>query len=345
MFPWRSRTIAGAVPDRGRGRGPAASLDDDGVPVDQGRASCAPSGSASRTGCARTTSTPSWPPVHASRVGARPDRPRYRRPSMARRYDTITFLSDYGLADEFVGVVKSVIRSIAPDVVVIDLTHEIAPHDVRGGGLTLARSAQYLAPGVVLAVVDPGVGSDRRAIAVEVGDGQSVLVGPDNGLLAAAVAMVGGADRVVELTNREYQLARARTDLRRPRRVRARPPRTCATASTSTELGDGIDPGDPAARAAAGHTRRGRRARRRGAVGRPVRQRAAQRRPRRGRRVRRSRPTAVRRDASAPRCERQLRGVAHRRGRPGRRLLRAAVDRRRPRLGRRPSSACTQAIR
>ena len=58
---------------------------------------------------------------------------------MGRRYDTITFLSDYGLTDEFVGVVKSVIRSIAPEVVVIDLTHEIEPHDVRGGGLTLGR--------------------------------------------------------------------------------------------------------------------------------------------------------------------------------------------------------------
>jgi S-adenosylmethionine hydrolase len=125
---------------------------------------------------------------------------------MARRYDTITFLSDYGLSDEFVGVVKSVIRSIAPQATVIDLTHEIEPHDVRGAGLTLARSAQYLAPGIVLAVVDPGVGSDRRAVAIEVGEGQSVLIGPDNGLLAAAVAMVGGADRAVELTNVEWQL-------------------------------------------------------------------------------------------------------------------------------------------
>src|SRR5262245_5216880 len=125
---------------------------------------------------------------------------------MGRRYDTITFLSDYGLTDEFVGVVKSVIRSIAPDVVVIDLTHEIEPHDVRGAGLTLARSAQYLNPGIVLAVVDPGVGTDRRAVAVEVGDGQSVLIGPDNGLLAPAVAMCEGATRVVELTNVDYQL-------------------------------------------------------------------------------------------------------------------------------------------
>jgi S-adenosylmethionine hydrolase len=121
-------------------------------------------------------------------------------------YDTLTFLSDYGLADEFVGVVKSVIRSIAPEVTVIDLTHDIEPHDVRGGGLTLARSAQYLVPGVVLAVVDPGVATPRRGIAIEVGNGQSVLVGPDNGLLAPAVAMVGGADRAVSLTNADFQL-------------------------------------------------------------------------------------------------------------------------------------------
>lgn len=122
------------------------------------------------------------------------------------RYDTITFLSDYGLVDEFVGVCHSVIRSIAPEAAVIDLTHDIAPHDVRAGGLALARSVAYLCPGVVLAVVDPGVGSARRAIAVEVGGGQSVLIGPDNGLLAPAVALCEGADRAVDLTNDEYHL-------------------------------------------------------------------------------------------------------------------------------------------
>jgi S-adenosylmethionine hydrolase len=125
---------------------------------------------------------------------------------MALRYSTISFLSDYGLQDEFVGVVHSVVRSIAPDVAVVDITHAIEPHDVRGGGLALARSAQYLCPGVVLAVVDPGVGGNRRHIAVEVGDGASILVGPDNGLLAPAVAMVGGATAAVELTNAEYHL-------------------------------------------------------------------------------------------------------------------------------------------
>jgi S-adenosylmethionine hydrolase len=128
---------------------------------------------------------------------------------MSLRYDTLTFLSDYGRADEFVGVVHSVVRSIAPEVTVVDLTHDIAPHDVRAGGLLLARSAQYLCPGVVLAVVDPGVGSDRRGVAVEVGDGISVLIGPDNGLLAPAVAMVGGATRAVELNNTDFHLPAA----------------------------------------------------------------------------------------------------------------------------------------
>ena len=121
-------------------------------------------------------------------------------------YDTISFLSDYGHDDEFVGVVHSVIAAIAPHVRVVDVTHGVAPCDVRAGGLALARAAQYLLPGVVLAVVDPGVGTDRRPVAVEVGDGASVLVGPDNGLLAPAVALVGGASRAVELAGPDYRL-------------------------------------------------------------------------------------------------------------------------------------------
>ena len=123
------------------------------------------------------------------------------------RLDTVSFLSDYGLADEFVGVVKAVIRTIAPHAVVIDITHDIPPHDTRAGGLALARSVQYLPSGVVLAVVDPGVGTARRAVAVEAGDDPvSVFVGPDNGLLAPAVGMAGGAGRAVSLTNDDYHL-------------------------------------------------------------------------------------------------------------------------------------------
>jgi len=125
------------------------------------------------------------------------------------RFDTVSFLTDYGTTDEFVGLVKAVIRDLAPHVGVIDLTHGIQPFDVRAGSLALARCIGYVPSGVVLAVVDPGVATTRRAVAVEVAGGDGVLVGPDNGLLAPAVAMAGGADRAVELTNREYQLEAA----------------------------------------------------------------------------------------------------------------------------------------
>jgi S-adenosylmethionine hydrolase len=104
-------------------------------------------------------------------------------------------------------VVKSVIRGIAPHATVIDITHDIPPHDVRAGSLALVRAVQYLVPGVVLAVVDPGVGTERRAVAVEVGpERDAVFVGPDNGLLASAVAMSGGSGRAVVLDDPKYHL-------------------------------------------------------------------------------------------------------------------------------------------
>src|SRR5688500_9872586 len=121
-------------------------------------------------------------------------------------HDTITFLSDFGHDDEFVGVVKSVIREIAPHVTVIDLTHHIPPFDVRAGSLALARAAQYVPKGVILAVVDPGVGTARRAVAVEVAGGDGVFVGPENGVRPSALAMTGGAERALELTNEIYHL-------------------------------------------------------------------------------------------------------------------------------------------
>jgi S-adenosylmethionine hydrolase len=93
----------------------------------------------------------------------------------------------------------------APGLTILDITHDIPAHDIRAGGLALVRAVQYLPDGIVLAVVDPGVGTDRRMIAVEVEDG--VFLGPDNGLLAPAVAMVGGAQRAYSITNEELQLA------------------------------------------------------------------------------------------------------------------------------------------
>ncbi len=125
---------------------------------------------------------------------------------MGRRYETVSLLTDYGLTDEFVGVVKAVIHDIAPHARTIDLTHNITPFDVRAGSLALARCVSYLPSGVILGVVDPGVGGSRKSIAIEVADGEGVFVGPDNGLLAPAIAMAGGAERAVVLTNEEYHL-------------------------------------------------------------------------------------------------------------------------------------------
>ena len=123
---------------------------------------------------------------------------------MSDRPPFVSFLSDYGLVDEFVGVCHAVMLDVTPDLRIVDITHDIAPFDVRAGALALVRAVQYLPDGVVLAVVDPGVATVRRCIAVEVEDG--FLVGPDNGLLAPAVAMLGGPQRIVSLDNADYQL-------------------------------------------------------------------------------------------------------------------------------------------
>jgi S-adenosylmethionine hydrolase len=105
----------------------------------------------------------------------------------------ITFLSDYGLSDDFVGVCHGVIAGICPDARVIDLTHGVPRGDVRAGGLILSGALRYLPVGVHLAVVDPGVGGDRRAVALRLADGR-VLVGPDNGLLSLAGPAVEAVD-------------------------------------------------------------------------------------------------------------------------------------------------------
>ena len=118
---------------------------------------------------------------------------------------TVFFLSDFGTEDEFAGVVHAVIAARAPGTTVIDLTHDIPPFDVRAGSHTLVRAVPYLGPGVVLGVVDPGVGTARRAIGlqVELSSGSTLsFVGPDNGLLVAAAEAAAEAPvaRVVELT-------------------------------------------------------------------------------------------------------------------------------------------------
>lgn len=124
---------------------------------------------------------------------------------MSGRFYTITFLSDLGVDDEHVGVVHAVVRDLAPHVTVVDLTHRVPAYDVRAGSLSLARAIGYVPSGVVLASVDAG-STDRPMVAIEVAGGEGVLVGPDNGVLAPAVAMAGGAERAVVLTSVAHQL-------------------------------------------------------------------------------------------------------------------------------------------
>jgi len=117
----------------------------------------------------------------------------------------VTFLTDFGLVDDFVGICHGVMKRIAPEVEIIDITHGIEAHGVLQGALVLANTLPYLPEGVHLAVVDPGVGSPRRSLAVRSGDGR-LFVGPDNGLLVPAAEKLGGIDASFEVTNREYAL-------------------------------------------------------------------------------------------------------------------------------------------
>ena len=117
----------------------------------------------------------------------------------------LTFLSDFGLQDDFVGTCHGVIKTIAPEVQIIDVTHGIAPQDVLQGALVLANTTPYMPHGVHLAVVDPGVGSARRPLALRSGDGR-FFVGPDNGLLVPAAERLGGIAEAHELANADYAL-------------------------------------------------------------------------------------------------------------------------------------------
>jgi S-adenosylmethionine hydrolase len=120
--------------------------------------------------------------------------------SNGRRYDWVTFTSDYGLDDVFVGVCKGVVAQIAPHVRIMDVCHLIAAQDVEQGANSLASAIPYLPVAVHLALVDPMHGSSSRGVVVETGDG-SLLVGPDNGLLSLAWDERGGVSRAFEIVN------------------------------------------------------------------------------------------------------------------------------------------------
>jgi S-adenosyl-L-methionine hydrolase (adenosine-forming) len=119
-------------------------------------------------------------------------------------FDSLSFTTDYGLEDGFVAACHGVAARIAPGIRVIDITHLVQPGDVRRGAAVLAQTIPYLPPAVHVAVVDPGVGTARRGVAVKAGD--SIFVGPDNGLLSWAIAAKGGAERAFQLTNGDLWL-------------------------------------------------------------------------------------------------------------------------------------------
>jgi S-adenosylmethionine hydrolase len=117
----------------------------------------------------------------------------------------ITFLSDFGLVDDFVGTCHGVIKRIAPNAQVIDITHGIPPQAILQGALVLAGTIPFMPEGVHLAVVDPGVGTNRRALALRDTSGR-LYIGPDNGLLVPAAERQGGIAVAHELANATYYL-------------------------------------------------------------------------------------------------------------------------------------------
>lgn len=117
----------------------------------------------------------------------------------------VTLLTDYGRDDEFVGVCHGVMRRIAPGVEIVDITHGIPRHAVRQGAVVLRNTLPYLPTGVHMAVVDPEVGTERRAVALRCADG-NVLVGPDNGLLSLAWEIAGGVEETVDVSRSKHRL-------------------------------------------------------------------------------------------------------------------------------------------
>jgi S-adenosylmethionine hydrolase len=153
----------------------------------------------------------------------------------------VTLLTDYGRDDDFVGVCHGVIRSIHPDAQIVDITHGIERYAVRQGAIVLGNTLPYMPVGVHMAVVDPQVGTERRAVGLRTGDGRT-LVGPDNGLLSLAWERCGGVELAVDVTRSPHRLEPVSAtfhgrDLFAP---------VAAHLAAGAELADAGDPLDPA---------------------------------------------------------------------------------------------------
>lgn len=153
--------------------------------------------------------------------------------------ERVCFLTDYGYRDAFAGICRAIVTDGAPGVEVIDLTHGIPAGDVRRGALVLESAVDHTGPAVFLAVVDPGVGGDRRAVAVRAGG--STFTGPDNGLLVEACERLGGIEAAVEVSSGPF-VARTRSHTFHGRDVFAPVAAALARGEELEAAGDPIDP-------------------------------------------------------------------------------------------------------
>ncbi len=156
--------------------------------------------------------------------------------------DVVTFTSDYGLEDEFVGVCHGVMLRIAPHLKIVDIHHNILRQDIRHGAVVLQQSVSFMPEAVHLAVVDPSVGSGRRAIALRSGSG-AIFVGPDNGLILPAANVLGGVAVVHEITNPDVLLSPVSRTFQ-GRDIFAPAAAHLANGLDLSELGPGVDPSE-----------------------------------------------------------------------------------------------------
>lgn len=152
----------------------------------------------------------------------------------------ISLCTDYGYTDGFVAACHGVIAGIAPHARVLDVTHAIGPGEVRHGSVVLTDTLPWLPPAVHVAVVDPGVGTARRGVALVSGD--AVLVGPDNGLLVPAAEVLGGVRAAYELVDSAYRLPVVSATFH-GRDVFAPAAAHLAVGVPPNALGPGVDPG------------------------------------------------------------------------------------------------------
>jgi S-adenosylmethionine hydrolase len=154
----------------------------------------------------------------------------------------ITLLTDYGRDDDFVGVCHGVIRTIHPDAQIVDLTHGVRRYAVRQGALVLRNTVPYTPVGVHVAIVDPQVGTERRAVALRTADGR-LLVGPDNGLLSLAWERCGGVELAVDVSRSPHRLEPVSATFH-GRDIFAPVAAHLARGASLEDAGDPLDPGD-----------------------------------------------------------------------------------------------------